>query len=155
KAQCFTSLDGVSFAIDNRATTPLNPTGGWVNAPFGTRPAAARVVNSVVQLQGAIANGSSASPFSMPSGMRPVGHTAYVNVDLCNAHKGQLAIHSDGTTTLFALNAFSDAQCFTSLEGASFEIDSNGSQPLGMASGWTAAATLGGGSPAVENIDGV
>jgi hypothetical protein len=43
-----------------------------------------------------------------------------VKVDLCNAHNGRLYIHTDGVVTVQAETAFSDAQCFTSLEGVFF-----------------------------------
>jgi hypothetical protein len=44
----------------------------------------------------------------------------YVNIDLCNATKGRLIIQTNGVVSVQAETSFSNAQCFTSLDGVSF-----------------------------------
>jgi hypothetical protein len=80
-AQCFTSLDGASFALRATGFTPLTLTNGWTNAPFGTSNAAARKVAGIVYFKGAIASGTSAVAFTLPAALRPLTDV-YVPVDL-------------------------------------------------------------------------
>jgi hypothetical protein len=75
----------------------------------------------IIRFQGAISSGSTTAVFTLPSGFRPAT-TVYVPVDLCAAHKGRLIIQPSGDVTVQAQGAFSDAQCFTSLEGAAFAL---------------------------------
>jgi hypothetical protein len=119
QAQCFTSLEGATFALSAsgyKAATLLN---GWVNSPFSTRAVAYKNDGGILRLQGAVSTGTTTTIFTLPAGYRPF-KTAYVNVDLCNGHKGRIFALSDGSVVVQAQGAFSDAQCFTSLEGASF-----------------------------------
>jgi hypothetical protein len=154
KAQCFTSLDGVSFEVNTVGTTPLTLINSWRS--YGTRPAAARVVDGVVHFQGSIAGGTTAAPFTLTSAFRPVGRTIYVPVDLCNAHKGRLVIDVNGTVTINTFGAFAEAQCFTSLEGVSYPLDAAGGATLALNGGWSVAdAVLHTGSPSVKNVDGI
>jgi hypothetical protein len=44
----------------------------------------------------------------------------YVPVDLCDATNGRLLIETNGTVIVQADTVFSNAQCFTSLDGVSF-----------------------------------
>jgi hypothetical protein len=120
-AQCFTSLDGAAFAQTSTGFATLTLLNGWWHAPYGTASAAASVIGGIVQLKGAIAGGTSGLAFTLPSGLRPAT-TTYVPVDLCNAARGRLIILPSGDAIVQANGAFSDAQCFTSLEGASFSI---------------------------------
>ncbi|MCU1453588.1 MAG: hypothetical protein JWN46_1734 [Acidimicrobiales bacterium] len=119
-AQCFTSLDGASFLVS--AGTPLTLQNGWTGGPFGTRQPAASGAWGVVRLQGAIStSGSNSSAFTLPAGMRPKV-AVFVPVDLCNANPGRLYIQPSGAVTVQANGSFSNAQCFTSLDGASFVL---------------------------------
>jgi hypothetical protein len=120
-ASCFTSLEGAAFALSSTGFTAVTPTNGWVNAPFATRAVAAQTANGIVRLQGAIATGSNASAFTLPVGMRP-STNVYVTADMCSATKGRVLISSSGTVTPQAQGAFTNAQCFTSLEGVSFGL---------------------------------
>ncbi len=120
-AQCFTSLEGAAFAQTSAGFSTLGLQNGWLHAPFGTAIASASLIGGIVQLKGAIANGTSAAAFTLPSGLRPPT-TVYVPVDLCNAARGRLIIQPSGDASVQANGAFSSAQCFTSLEGASFSI---------------------------------
>ncbi|MDQ1428401.1 MAG: hypothetical protein QOK39_1877, partial [Acidimicrobiaceae bacterium] len=118
-AQCFTSLEGVSFAVNATGYTALTLQGGWTNAPFATRNAAVTSISGVVHLEGAIATvGTNQLAFTLPGTMRPTTDV-YVPVDMCNATNGRLLIHTNGQVIVQA-QTFANAQCFTSLEGASF-----------------------------------
>jgi hypothetical protein len=120
-AQCFTSLDGASFAKAPAFFTNLTLQNGWVTSPFGTSKAAVRGISGAVYLKGAIAtSGSNTVPFTLPANFHP-GTTVFVPVDLCNATNGRLVIQHNGIVSVEAENGtFSNAQCFTSLDGVSF-----------------------------------
>jgi hypothetical protein len=104
-----------------RTFTPLVLKNGWTEAPFGTELAGVAKVSGIVQLQGAIANtGSNPVPFTLPAGFRPAA-SVNVPVDLCNATNGRLVIAPTGVVSVQAEGGvFSNAACFTSLDGASF-----------------------------------
>ncbi len=139
-AQCFTSLDGASFALNATGFTSLTLINGWTNAPFSTSDAAAANITGVVHLKGAIAtSGTNAEPFVLPKGLRPV-HDVYVPIDLCDATNGRLYIQPTGVVTVEAEGGtFSNAQCFTSLDGASFVAKDTGFKTLTLINGWTDA----------------
>ena len=120
-AACFTSLDGASFAQSATSFTRLRLQNGWTDAPFGTSAAAARLISGIVHLKGAIAAaGSNPVPFTLPAAFRPRA-SVDIPVDLCDATNGRLDIRPNGTVTVEAeSSAFSNAACFTSLDGASF-----------------------------------
>ena len=152
-AQCFTSLDGASFAKSAGLFTLLPLKNGWKNAPFSTSRAAVRVINGIVHLKGAISTkGTNTIPFTLPKGFRPASIT-YVNVDLCNSHNGRLVIRTNGVVTVDVESSWSDAQCFTSLDGATFARSASGSTALKLLHGWKnrafSAAPVG-----VRNVSG-
>src|SRR5215472_13684979 len=120
-AQCFTSLDGASFAKAPAFFTNLTLKNGWTNAPFSTSKAAVRGISGVVHFKGAIAtSGTNSVPFTLPANFRP-GTNVFVPVDLCNATNGRLFIQHNGVVSVEAEGGtFSNAQCFTSLDGVSF-----------------------------------
>jgi hypothetical protein len=120
-AQCFTSLEGVTFATSATGFTPLTLVNGWTNAPFATSNAAIENLSGIVYFKGAIASGTNPVPFTLPVGFRP-NTNVYVPVDTCNATNGRLLISPSGTVTVQVETAFSNAQCFTSLDGASFGL---------------------------------
>jgi hypothetical protein len=101
--------------------TPLTLQNGWSNSPFGTSAAAVRTISGIVHLKGAIATtGTNPVPFTLPAGFRPAA-AVFVAVDLCNATNGRLQIEPTGVVSVQAEGgAFSNAACFTSLDGASF-----------------------------------
>src|SRR5207302_1787879 len=95
-AQCFSSLDGASFAKSASSFTALTLQNGWTVAPFGTSNAAVRTISRIVQLKGAIAtSGTNPVAFTLPAGFRPAT-AVYVPVDLCNATNGRLFIQHSG-----------------------------------------------------------
>jgi hypothetical protein len=155
RAQCFTSLDGASFAINSTGATPLTFLPGWTNTPYNTRAPAVRVVDGVVRFQGAVSgNGTSSSPFNVPSGFRPFGRTVYLPVDLCNAAKGRISIDVDGNVLISPYGSFGDAQCFTSLEGLAYPT--NAGSALALLNGWTNAdPSMHTNSPTVINVGGI
>ena len=120
-AQCFTSLDGASFAPNTTGFTPLTLVNGWTNAPFSTSNAAVQKINGIVHFKGAIATaGTNPEPFVLPVRFRPVTNV-YVPINLCDATKGRIVIQTNGVVDVQAEGGtFSNAQCFTSLDGASF-----------------------------------
>jgi hypothetical protein len=121
-AAAYTSLEGVSFAQDATGFTPVTLLNGWTNAALGTRRVAVRKSNGVVQFEGAIANGTSSELFVLPSAFRPAT-SVYVKVDLCNSYNGRLVIQPSGAVYVQGeAGNFSKAQCFTSLDGASFHL---------------------------------
>ena len=100
--------------------TPLTLVNGWTNAPFSTSNAAVEKINGIVHFKGAIASGTTAVMFTLPAGFRP-SKDVYVAVDLCNATNGRIHIVPSGVADVEAEGGnFNNAQCFTSLDGASF-----------------------------------
>jgi hypothetical protein len=152
-AQCFTSLDGASFVISGTGLTPLTLVNGWVNSPFST--ASARVVNQsgIVHFKGAIGSGTTGVAFTLPAGFRPATDV-YVKVDMCNATNGRLYITPAGVVTVMAETSFSNAQCFTSLESASFAASASGFTGLSLVNGWL-NAPFSTSNAAVENLSGI
>jgi hypothetical protein len=121
KPQCFTSLEGATFALSAAGFTPATLQNGWVNAPFITRNLAYKNDDGTIRFQGAVGSGTTMGIFTLPPELRPA-RTEYVNVDLCGAKQGRIFVLTDGTVNVQALTAFTDAQCFTSLEGVAFSF---------------------------------
>jgi hypothetical protein len=119
--KCGVSLEGASYALSPTSFTPLTLQNGWMNAPYGTANAAVRDISGIVHFMGAIwTNGTNAEPFILPPGFRPANEI-FIPVDLCGGNNGRLDIRPDGTVVVEAENNdFTQAQCFTSLDGASF-----------------------------------
>jgi len=152
-AQCFTSLDGVSFAPNGMGYTALTLINGWTNAPFSTSNAAVRNINGVVHFKGAIATaGTNTEPFVLPVGFRPAT-VVYVPVDLCNSANGRLVTLPSGVVTVEAEITFASAQCFTSLDGAWFVALNKGYSNLKLLHGWT-PTTFGTAKPAADSANG-
>jgi hypothetical protein len=115
-----------SAAVSQAATitpafTRLTLVNGWTNTPYGTSRAAVANISGIVHLKGAIAtNGTNPVPFTLPTADRPATKV-YVPVDMCGATNGRLSIVPSGVVTVQAEGpVWSNAQCFTSLDGASF-----------------------------------
>jgi len=117
---CFTSLDGASFVLTPQNPTLLTLKNGWVGQPFGTGSATAELSKGIVRFGGAISSGTTALAFKLPSTLRPA-KDVYIKVDLCNAANGRLYITPNGKVSVEEEGGgLSDADCFTSLDGASF-----------------------------------
>ncbi|HET7016687.1 MAG TPA: hypothetical protein VFI65_22385 [Streptosporangiaceae bacterium] len=135
-AACVTSLDGVSFARSATSFTKLKLKNGWLNAPFGTSAAAVRVIAGTAHFKGAIfTHGTKADAFTLPTGFRPAA-TVSIPVDLCDDTKGQLKITPNGVAAVQAENSFSDAACFTSLDGLTFATSAKSFTALSLKNGW-------------------
>ena len=120
--KCGVSLEGASFALSPASFTALTLQNGWMNAPYGTSNAAVRNISGIVHLKGAIwTNGTNADPFVLPAGFRPANQV-FIPVDLCGGNNGRLIIAPNGAVTVEQQSGdpFSNATCFTSLDGASF-----------------------------------
>jgi hypothetical protein len=154
-AQAETSLDGATFAASGSSFTPLTLQNGWAKYGAGTATPAARSTNGIVHLRGAMsAKGTNPQALTLPAGLRPT-HTVYVSVDLCNANYGRLNIYPNGVVDVQAEGGtFSNASCFTSLDGAWFATSGSSFTPLTLQNGW---ASYGNGtaSPAVRMISGI
>lgn len=101
--------------------TALTLQNGWTASPFGTRKPAVALVNGSVVFKGAMATtGTNPVPFTLAKSFRPSG-VVFISVDMCNATYGRLQIEPTGVVTVQAQGgAFSNAACFTGLDGASF-----------------------------------
>jgi hypothetical protein len=135
----FTDNSTWVYKAGSVSLTPLTLLNGWTNAPFSTSDAEVETVNGIVHLKGAVRWGSSPELFVLPSADRP-SHTVYVPVDLCNAANGRLIIEASGEVSVQAQGEFSDANCFTSLDGASFALNASGFTALNLINGWSGAA---------------
>jgi hypothetical protein len=117
---CFTSLDGASFILTPKDSTLLKLKNGWTSEPFGTGPASVELSKGIVRFAGAISGGRSADVlFKLPSTMKP-SKDVYIQVDLCDTTNGRLEILPSGKVTVQGEDDGTDANCFTSLDGASF-----------------------------------
>jgi hypothetical protein len=154
-AQCLTSVEGVNFVQTNAGFTQLSLQSNWTHAPLGTRPAAVRRVNGLVQLQGAIANATTVTgpAFTLPSEFRPPARV-YANVALCDGNKGRLLIEPSGAVLVIAEDSQASARCMTSLEGVWFDAAASGFASVPLRSGWT-NTTAGTNTLAVKNDNGV
>lgn len=132
---------------------PLKLLNGWFNAPYGTSDAEVAIIDGIVHFKGAIATtGTAYEAFVLPKGFRP-SHSVEIPVDMCGASYGALIIGSDGVVDVTTFLKWSDAQCFTSLDGASFAPGSTGFTALEPINGWTKAPL--GSNPEVTKIDGI
>ena len=151
-AQCLTSLDGASFAVASDSFKPLRLRHQWVPYGADTREPMIRIIGGVVHFQGAMGTtGASHYPFVLPAKYHPAAEV-FLPVDLCSASDGQILITPDGTAAVQAETDFSNAQCFTSLEGVEFAVDSTGFTKLNLLNGWT--THLGSTDPGARLLNG-
>jgi len=140
-AAMFTSLDGTSYALSATGYTPLTLINGWTNYSTGTRSPAISNVGGIVRMQGSISApaGSALAPFTLPVGYRPPTEV-YIPIDLFFAAKGRLRISSSGAVTIEPFGGTAaNATSFTSLEGVSFALNTNGYTAVTLSNGWTNA----------------
>jgi len=119
--QCFTSLDGVSFAPLASSFTRLTLENGWTSTGLDSDPPAVRVISGIVHLEGDMySNGINPVPFTLPAAFRPA-HNVAIKVTLCGEDSGMLVIGPGGEATVQAEGGnWSNAQCQTSLDGVWF-----------------------------------
>lgn len=146
-----TSLDGARFALSASGFTPLSLVNGWVGAPYSTSAPAAALIDGIVHLKGAVANGTNEQILTLPAGLRPAT-TVQLRTNLCDAATGTLQVEANGIITVSANYTFADAQCFTSLDGVSFALSGSGFTAVPLLSDWTNFATN---PAAVSMVDGI
>jgi hypothetical protein len=154
-AQCFTSLDGITFAKAATGFTGLTLENGWTNAPFSTSNAAVRTISGIVHFKGAVAtSGTNSVITNLPPAFRP-STNVFIPVDLCDATNGRLVISPNGDVSVAQESpGFTNASCFTSLDGASFAKSAASFTGLTLRNGWT-AAPFGTSNTQVRTISGI
>jgi hypothetical protein len=153
-AQCFTSLEGATYAPGTAGFDGLALQNGWVSSPPVTSIAVWGSLGGAIRFGGAIASGTTGTFATLQANARPATNV-YVPVDLCNATNGRLLIQPSGAVSVQAEGGtFTNAQCFTSLSGAWFLLDASGTTALTLQNGWTNApfATS---TAAVKNLGGI
>jgi hypothetical protein len=154
EAQCFVSLDGVTFAKTAASFTALTPLNGWTSYGSGTASPAARTISGIVYLKGAIqTSGTNSDAFVLPAADRPAS-TVYVAADMNDSTNGRLVITPNGVVSVEAETNWSDAQNFTSLDGISFAKSAASFTALTPLNGWTSYGS-GTAGPAARTISGV
>ena len=118
---CFTSLDGASFVLQPKNSSALSLKNGWTEKADGTGAAAVELVKGIVRFEGGVDNGTASKITTLPASMRP-SKNVFVEVDLCDVlEDGRLDITPSGQVSVEEEDGgLSTAQCFTSLDGASF-----------------------------------
>ena len=155
-ATCFTSLDGVSFALSTKPFTALTLQPGWTEFDNLYRKAAARLVGGIVHLAGEIKTAHSHSAaFTLPPAFRP-STNVYVLINLCTGSIGRLDIAPSGAVAVTpeGTNNFWMVQCGTSLDGASFALSPTSFTALTLQNGWMNAPS-GTAKAAVRTISGI
>jgi hypothetical protein len=95
---------------------------GWKTYSASVRaPKVAIDQDGVVHFLGAIkqTSGTDHHAFTLPAQFRP-SKLVFAVVDLCGAQPGRLNIDPGGYVSIQADTSYTDAQCFTSLEGVTF-----------------------------------
>jgi hypothetical protein len=93
---------------------------GWTDGGFRTAKPAVAVISGIVHFKGAMSSsGSDSEAFILPAKFRP-RNAVFVQVGMCDGTTGRLIIGTNGITSVHAENDFTNAACFTSLDGASF-----------------------------------
>jgi hypothetical protein len=128
---------------------------GWTNAPFGTSNAEVRTISGIVHFKGAVAtSGTNPVIATLPAAFRPATNV-FIPVDLCNATNGRLDVSPSGAVSVEQESpGFSNASCFTSLDGASFAKSAASFTGLTLRNGWT-AAPFGTSNAEVRTISGI
>ena len=139
QAQCFTSLDGATFALSPDTFKQIKLKHDWRAYP-GTAAPAVKNIDGIVHFAGAMKTKKpiNDAAFTLSAKFRPASGV-YFPVDMCNATNGRLISGPGGGVGVQAETDMSNAQCFTSLDGASFATDSNGFTALSLINGWTNA----------------
>lgn len=136
-AQCFSSLDGVTYSLSTDGYHKLKLTDGWLPFGDGTAAPAARAAGNVVRFQGAMTGGSGVAAFTVPASLRPQS-AVWIPLDMSGASNGRIGVFPDGS--VFVQSEFSTAvaQAFTSLDGAYYAMDTTGFTALTLINGWSA-----------------
>ena len=150
----FLSIGFFGAANATVVSVPLTLINGWKISPYATAKPTAFIINGIVHFKGAMSTtGVNTVAFMLPDGFIPSANV-FVSVDMAGATHGQLSITTDGTVQVKAETSFSNAQTFTSLDGASFALSATSYAPLLLLNGWVSGVF--GTEPAgVRNFSGV
>jgi hypothetical protein len=150
-----TASVSVSVSMAGATSSSLTLTSPWTAAPFGTNSPSVSETAGVVSFRGAIAapsNNFSSEIFVLPAAYRPA-EAVDLPIDLCGSTHGRLFVEQNGAVFVAQNDgSLSDADCFTSLDGASF-VQSSPGTPLTLIDGWSGAA--GTATPAAALVNGV
>jgi hypothetical protein len=155
-SSAFTSLDGVSYAQNTTGATTLSLQNGWSSASFGNRAPAVKLVNGQVHfIGGMVTSGTNTTAFQLPTGFRPTV-AEWLPISLCWSAKGRMNIDVNGFVNIQVASggAWASAQCFTSLEGASFALSESAGSGVALVNGWASRA-FGSGFVRFRNDNGV
>jgi len=153
-ATCFTSLDGVSFALSAKSFTALKLQPGWIEFGSFYRKAAVRLIAGIVHFEGEIRTaGTKPTAFTLPAGLRP-SRNVNVLINVCTGSIGRLHITPKGVVTVRSEEGVWAVQCGTSLDGATFVLSSKSLTALKLKTGWINAPS-GTAKAAVRNISGI
>jgi hypothetical protein len=122
---CAVSLEGVTYPVAPTAAngwTCLTPANGWTAMSYSTRNTCLKNVDGVIRMAGAAStSGTNMNIFTLPAGLRP-SKESYVLIDLCAGTTGRIQVSPSGNVNVQYETAMSNAQCFSSFEGAAFSL---------------------------------
>lgn len=102
--------------------TTLTLQNGWTGGPFNTALPQIAKNNGVAYFKGAMSTtGTNPVAFTLPAAFRP-HKDVYISVDMCDATYGRLFIAAATGIAMVQTSTFSNAQCFTSLDGVFFAL---------------------------------
>ena len=137
-ATCFTSLDGVSFALSAKSFTALKLQPGWKEFGSFYRKAAVRLLGGVVHFEGEIRTaGIKPAAFTLPAKFRP-SRNVNILINVCTGSIGRLDIAPSGAVSVEAEGTGNwwMVQCGTSLDGASYPLSAASYTALTLQNGW-------------------
>jgi hypothetical protein len=147
----------VSTTEASAASSPLTLISPWTGAPFATNSPQVSIKSGVVSFKGAIAapqSNTSNAVFVLPTAYRPAVNV-FAPVDMCGATNGRLIIEPSGDVFVQEQDgALTNADCFTSLDGASF-VKSSAVTPLSLVNGWGPDTVDSVANPAAALLNGV
>lgn len=153
-ATCFTSLDGVSFALSAKSFTALKLQPSWTQFGSLFRKAAVRTLGGMVHFEGEIQPTSNkAIAFILPAALRP-SKNVNVLINVCTGSIGRLHITPNGVVSVRSEEGFWAVKCGTSLDGATFALSPKSFTALKLKNGWLNAPS-GTATAALRSISGV
>jgi hypothetical protein len=153
-ATCFTSLDGVSFALSTVSFTALKLQPGWKEFGSFYRKAAVRLLGGIVHFAGEIRTaGTKPAAFTLPAKFRP-SRNVNILINVCTGSIGRLHITPNGLVTVRSEEGVWAVQCGTSLDGATFALSPKSFTALKLKTGWINAPS-GTAKAAVRNFSGI
>jgi hypothetical protein len=153
--QCFTSLEGISFVVNNAGQTALPVQAGWNASTSNFRAPTGVISSGIVHLAGAAwTTSSNTLAVTLPASLRPAA-AVYVPISLCQK-KGRLFISSTGDVNVYAETG-SYAGCDAFFDGVTYAVAptaANGWTCLAPTNGWASQA-FGTRDTCVKDVDGI